>query len=219
MKKFLGVLLVSLSLSLTGWSAPINLSKAKEEAVAYVKTGRYKKQIARVYHQAHAYLSSRLSAHSKNHEKEPLAVVMDLDETLLSNYQHMVENNFGGSMSTVEGYINKGDDPAIPEALNFARFAKQHGVSIFFVTGRTEDERESTERNLKSVGAPKWERLYMRPADYHLASIIPYKSNIRAEIEHQGYIVVESIGDQWSDIRGGHVEKGFKLPNPFYYIP
>jgi hypothetical protein len=34
-----------------------------------------------------------------------------------------------------------------------------------------------------------------------------------------GFVIIASIGDQWSDLEGGHAERVFKVPNPFYLIP
>jgi hypothetical protein len=31
--------------------------------------------------------------------------------------------------------------------------------------------------------------------------------------------VLETIGDQWSDLEGGHAERAYKLPNPMYFLP
>ena len=33
------------------------------------------------------------------------------------------------------------------------------------------------------------------------------------------YHIIATIGDQASDLAGGHAECGFKIPNPFYFIP
>ena len=48
---------------------------------------------------------------------------------------------------------------------------------------------------------------------------IPYKSGTRAYIESQGYDIVASFGDQFSDLLGGYADKTFKMPNPNYYLP
>ena len=34
-----------------------------------------------------------------------------------------------------------------------------------------------------------------------------------------GYTIVANMGDQPSDLAGGHAERAFLLPNPFYRIP
>ena len=46
-----------------------------------------------------------------------------------------------------------------------------------------------------------------------------YKSGARAAIEDQGYKILASVGDQYSDLAGGHEAVAFKLPNPFYFLP
>jgi predicted secreted acid phosphatase len=48
---------------------------------------------------------------------------------------------------------------------------------------------------------------------------IPYKAGTRAYIESQGYDIVAGFGDQFSDLKGGYVDKTFKMPNPNYYLP
>lgn len=34
-----------------------------------------------------------------------------------------------------------------------------------------------------------------------------------------GFRIIVNVGDQESDLAGGHAERAFKLPNPFYIIP
>jgi hypothetical protein len=31
--------------------------------------------------------------------------------------------------------------------------------------------------------------------------------------------IVANVGDQYSDLAGGHEDIGFKLANPFYFLP
>jgi predicted secreted acid phosphatase len=49
---------------------------------------------------------------------------------------------------------------------------------------------------------------------------VVYKSSERRKIVEQGYTIIMSIGDQWSDLDGEpRAEVSVKLPNPFYFIP
>ena len=34
-----------------------------------------------------------------------------------------------------------------------------------------------------------------------------------------GFTILVNVGDQDSDLAGGHAVRPFKLPNPMYYIP
>jgi hypothetical protein len=59
----------------------------------------------------------------------------------------------------------------------------------------------------------------MVPNGSHFASAADFKAPVRAEIEQQGYTIIENMGDQPSDLLGGHAEKKFLLPDPFYRVP
>jgi hypothetical protein len=48
---------------------------------------------------------------------------------------------------------------------------------------------------------------------------VDYKAYTRAHIEHLGYDILLNVGDQWSDLQGGHSDEVLKLPNPTYYLP
>jgi putative acid phosphatase of HAD superfamily subfamily IIIB len=59
----------------------------------------------------------------------------------------------------------------------------------------------------------------MVPNGAHYASAADFKTPVRMEIEHTGYTIIANMGDQPSDLRGGHAEKKFLLPDPFYRVP
>lgn len=68
-------------------------------------------------------------------------------------------------------------------------------------------------------GDIKPDHLYMRPPDSS-GPVAPYKSGARADIEEHFHVaIIASVGDQDSDLAGGHAERAFKVPNPFYFIP
>ena len=46
-----------------------------------------------------------------------------------------------------------------------------------------------------------------------------FKTARRKKIEDAGFTIIANVGDQYSDLRGGHAERVFKVPNPFYFIP
>jgi len=50
----------------------------------------------------------------------------------------------------------------------------------------------------------------MVPEGEHFASAADFKAPIRAEIEPAGYTIIANMGDQPSDLIGGH---------PFYRVP
>jgi hypothetical protein len=131
-----------------------------------------------------------------------LAIVFDIDETALSNYSAIVADGFVyGPKSQAEATDEIGT-----------------AIKPFFVTGRPEAQRAPTEDNLRREGYADWSRLFLKPAGY-TGTTVQYKTGARQQIEGQGYRIVASVGDQYSDLAGGHEDTAFKLPNPFYFLP
>jgi hypothetical protein len=110
-------------------------------------------------------------------------------------------------------------NPAIEPTLQVFQKARSANVAVFFITGRPENQRAATERNLRQAGYAGYTRLFMVPNGAHFASAADFKTPVRADIERQGYTIIANMGDQASDLRGGHAEKKFLLPNPFYRVP
>jgi hypothetical protein len=146
-----------------------------------------------------------------------LAIVFDIDETALSNYSAIVADGFVyGPKSQAEATDEIGT--AIKPTLDLYNLAKSKGITPFFVTGRPEAQRAPTEDNLRREGYADWAQLFLKPAGF-TGTTVQYKTGARQQIEGQGYRIVASVGDQYSDLAGGHEDTAFKLPNPFYFLP
>lgn len=212
--------LCSLAFAINGFCEPANLSHYKDELKLYHDNGVYEKELAATLDDAKKYIDQRVNENAHRAHPKKLAIVLDIDETVLSNYPDMVKNNFGGSLNIIMNDIKKCEDPALKPSLEFYQYAQNKGVSAFFVTGRPEETRDCTINNLKKTGFDNWKTLYLRPNDFHpKKSISEFKIAMRKQIEKDGYQVIASIGDQESDLRGPYADRGFKLPNPYYYLP
>ena len=108
---------------------------------------------------------------------------------------------------------------AIPGARAFVRRAQRNGVRVFFVTGAPAAVVSLREANLRAVGFGGSFSITGLPAGYTNPSLAPYKSSVRAFIEGAGYRILVNVGDQLSDLAGGHARRVVKLPNPIYYTP
>ncbi len=201
------------------FAEPQNLSREINELKRYHDDGSYAREFSSAITQAKEILKVHLELNRTRAQKKKLALVLDIDETSLSNYNDMVTLNFGGSLKTIDENIAQGHDAVLKPTLDLYNFAKKQGVTIFFVTGRHDTVREATIRNLENAGYHGWKAIFFKPNDYHQPSVVPYKTHARQIIEKQGYEIVESIGDQWSDLAGGFADNTFKLPNPYYYLP
>ena len=147
------------------------------------------------------------------------AVVFDIDETLLSNWQYEVDNDFARSVPLFRDWAHRSVCTAIEPVKRFYTAMHDAGVVCFVITGRREPLRADTVRNLERQGIAGWTGISFRPPDDSDASVIPFKSGERARIEANGFTIVANIGDQDSDLAGGHALHTCKLPNPMYFIP
>ena len=222
-KLFCSFIFAASVLSTTSFAIPPNFYTEQQQLIQYHNSGAYQYDLQQVTAQAKQYLSQRLAT---PHKKNNLAIMLDVDETSLSNFAAI--KIFYNSVSNVGDTLNKKDlkiltDPfhasAIGPTLSLYRYALKNHVAVFFVTGRTENDRAGTVRNLKHVGFNKWQALTLRqPNQAHVPAKI-YKANAAADIKKQGYDIVFAMGDQYSDLPQQYADKVYKLPNPFYFIP
>jgi acid phosphatase len=200
----------------------INIEKHKKQLLAY-RAGNYDDDIKLVLADARGYFEQRAGQVRKP------AIVLDIDETSLSNWQNIKANNFGfvkgGPCSEepslacgFDEWILKASAPAIPPTLEFFNSVIVKNVAVFFITGRRDSQRQATLWNLDRAGFQGWARLITRSDDDHNETIVPYKSGERKKIENEGYTIIANVGDQQSDLDGGSAECTFKIPNPFYFI-
>lgn len=189
---------------------PPNLSALKEELRAYVDEGRYAAGVAQVAAQAQTWIATR-----SREGGGKLAVVLDIDETVLSNLDHMREWDFGYHPPTWDCWVASGRAPPLEAMREVYRTARAAGVAVFFVTGRKTSDGPGTVENLRAAGLDDYAGLHLKPAGYP-GSTQEFKTETRRALSAGGWIIIANIGDQRSDLEGGFAERTFKLPNPFY---
>jgi predicted secreted acid phosphatase len=178
--------------------------------VRFVNAGRHERA-----HSRNGKLHRRARTATLHGRK--LAIVLDIDETSLSNYSAIKADNFTFGPNSQAEAVNK-IGVAIKPTLDLFNLAKSKGLAVFFITGRREAVRQPTTENLQAQGFSGWDGLILKP-DASTQTTVAYKSGARATIEQQGYRIIANVGDQYSDLAGGHEDKAFKLPNPFYFLP
>ena len=187
----------------------------------YISSGRYSEDVAAVVGQARNWLEQRAPL-----ERQP-AIVVDVDETALSNWPAYRVNGWARIVNgdcdleagpcNVRKWQQMGRLPALPATQSLVSRAAELGVAVIFITGRPETLREATERNLREQGYT-FDAVIMRPGGTY-ASAADFKAPARCGLEREGYTVLLTLGDQQSDLDGGCAARGFKLPNPVYYLP
>jgi hypothetical protein len=203
---------------------PLNVGTIKPLLLDY-HARFYDDDVAAVFNSAQKFMEQNATQ-----SKRPV-IVLDIDETSLTNWPNLAADDFGfvpgGACDLLpfgpcgfNDWILKSSAEAIEPALKLFKAAKLRGVGVIFITGRPNSQRDATVINLEHAGFDGWTELRTRP-DHDTRTVQEYKMDERIAVETgpEGYTIIANIGDQISDIDGGHGGCTFKVPNPFYFIP
>jgi acid phosphatase len=195
---------------------------AQKDVERYISSGRYDADFAKVVADATAYLESRAKLVTRP------AIVLDIDETSLSNWPAYKANGWA-RIANGECDIERGPcglrawqamavSTALKPTLDLDKRAKSLGVAVFFISARPPNLREATEKNLRDQGF-EWDEVIILPDGVSFPSAADFKAPERKKIADRGYTILLTMGDQESDLSGGYAERTFKLPNPVYVLP
>jgi 5'-nucleotidase (lipoprotein e(P4) family) len=137
-----------------------------------------------------------------------LAVVMDLDETVLDNsgfQSWMLRSNLAYDQRWFDRWEQYGGPLVnlVPGAKEFILHAEQNGVTIFHVSNRNDRYREFTKKVLTRLGIP-----IHNDQELKLSSTTSDKTARRREIETSGYQILLYVGDNLRDF-----DEQFRAPN------
>lgn len=182
------------------------------EGLKFTHTAEYRKQFSSAISSAKRFASDYKRQHP---DSRNLAIVSDIDETLLDNREeYKTRSNF--VWDDFEAWILEARAPLLKQTAEFVKWARREGFAIFLVTGRPEKDRAATIQNLVKDGVA-YDGLYMKPHHDHSPSAT-FKTETRKSIEDLGFVIVVNVGDNLSDLAGGHALDCEKLPNKMYFI-
>jgi 5'-nucleotidase (lipoprotein e(P4) family) len=166
----------------------------------------------------------------------PPAVIVDIDETILDNsgYQAwMTLKDTTFDPKTWNAYVNTVTSVVIPGAVEFAKYAADRGVKVFYVSNRTAAEEPATRKNLEKFGFPLDDKLDTVLTAREHPDWGSAKGTRRAHVA-RGYRVLLNLGDNFGDFvdeyRGSEADRlkvleehkarwgreWIMLPNPAY---
>lgn len=201
MKK--SILLFPLLLLFTSCGSHRNVSSlempfAKVYTAAWMqRAAEYDALCYQAFNGARLYLDQSLSLMQE--DSKPLAIVTDIDETILDNSPNAVHQGIRGELFDTKEWtrwVNRVEADTIPGALSFLQYAADNGVEIFYITNRNEQERQGTLLNLQKFGFPNADDAHLM-----LKSNTSNKDERRAKVMEE-YEVVIYMGDQLTDFPG-----------------
>lgn len=129
---------------------------ARNKLLMSVAWYQHSAEMAALYYQGFNLATRQLDdAVAAQKPGSSLAVVVDIDETMLDNSPF--ETSLITSADDLKGWYAwtaRASAKALPGALEFARHAESRQVEIFYITNRDDKEREVTLKNLATQGFP-----------------------------------------------------------------
>jgi len=189
----------------------LNLGEAKKIVHKYYESSKYEKECKEIIDEAIKHLD-------KIKLPEKPIVIFDIDETALSNYDHIKEIDFGYYYDIWLEWLKKSDAVAIPQTKRFYDYLISRNVGIVFISGRNYDSYDATLKNLIDQGYTKFDTVIVRKDNERDLTASEFKLNKRKELSQKGFNIIANIGDQLSDFHGGYSGYVIKLPNYLYLI-
>ncbi len=141
----------------TAQSLPETQSNTNDKFLMAVAWYQYSAEMEALYYQAFNIATLRLDeALAADTAGKPLAIIVDIDETMLNNspFEAAILNNGETFQSGWSSWVAGSNAKALPGALEFAKYAQSRKADIFYITNRTDLERAATLKNLQNVGYP-----------------------------------------------------------------
>ncbi|MCB2207926.1 MAG: 5'-nucleotidase, lipoprotein e(P4) family [Bacteroidetes bacterium] len=177
-------------------------SNEAEKQERYLMTATLYNYFAAEYqalaHQAFNIGKERLAhIRSERPEDENLAIVVDIDETILNNTPYEAKAMLDGKSYESESWYewsNMAVAEPVPGALEFIQFADSLGFHVFYISNRKEKfEGEGTRENIRNMGFPQ------TMDDHFLLRTDERNKEKRRQSVSENYEIVLLAGDNLGD--------------------
>jgi 5'-nucleotidase (lipoprotein e(P4) family) len=171
-------------------------------------------EIRACYYQAYQLAEYKLTENLKLYNgRKPVAVVMDIDETILDNSPFEGKLIATGELYTKQNWkewSDKAAAKALPGSVDFINFARSKGVAVILISNRKTDEKENTLLNLVNVGVSfdDTTQIFLRGKN------VPSGKQSRRDQVSEKYEVILYIGDNLADYSSVFDERGNDLAIP-----
>lgn len=165
------------------------------------RAAEYKALCFQAYNMARSRLDEALKKRKGN---KPLAVITDIDETVLDNSPYdavRAINNQEFDLKGWKAWTAKGIADTVPGAPSFFKYAAAKGVTVFYITNRDEDECEGTTKNLKRYGLP------FADATHVILRTGVSSKETRRQVVLKNYNVILFCGDNLPDFDAAYDDK------------
>lgn len=149
--------------------------------------------------QAYRLAANRVERNSDG-ATAPLAVVLDLDETVLDNSPYTAWQVVTGNPYTPDTWtqwVSQASAEAVPGAAEFLHRADELGVALFYISNRDTSHLEATMQNMRDLGLPQ-----VSADHFLLKTHTSDKTERRDSVRAMGYEITLLVGDNLGDFEG-----------------
>ena len=114
-------------------------------------------EVDALYQQGYNVATSKLKELLKQPTSKPYSIVLDIDETVLSNIPFqvkMVKDGTAFNPKLWDEWVQKAEATPVAGAKEFLQFADKNKVQIYYISDRTDSQVDATIKNLEAQGLP-----------------------------------------------------------------
>lgn len=207
-------------------------SKSQDHLIMATLWYQRASEMKAIYYQSFNWAKIRVDSEVTKNRSEKLAVVVDIDETMLDNSPfetNCIETGKGYTKETWSEWTIKADAKPVPGAVEFSKYAELKGVEVFYISNRSVDDFDVTLKNLQ------YENFAFADSAHLLLMADNRSKEPRRKIVREDHEIILLIGDNMLDFseifedRSNNFgfatidenkdlfgEKFIVLPNPMY---
>ena len=114
-------------------------------------------EVDALYQQGYNVATNKLKELLKQPTTKPYSIVLDIDETVLSNIPFqvkMVKDGTAFNPKLWDEWVQKAEATPVAGAKEFLQFADKNKVQIYYISDRTDAQVDATIKNLEAQGLP-----------------------------------------------------------------
>ena len=114
-------------------------------------------EVDALYQQGYNVATNKLKELLKQPTTKPYSIVLDIDETVLSNIPFqvkMVKDGTAFNPKLWDEWVQKAEAKPVAGAKEFLQFADKNKVQIYYISDRTDAQVDATIKNLEAQGLP-----------------------------------------------------------------
>ena len=114
-------------------------------------------EVDALYQQGYNVATNKLKELLKQPTNKPYSIVLDIDETVLSNIPFqvkMIKDGTAFNPKLWDEWVQKAEAKPVAGAKEFLQFADKNKVQIYYISDRTDAQVDATIKNLEAQGLP-----------------------------------------------------------------